>query len=112
MDPDGAVRTPRNNVHKALRALLVHMHEIWTGGCTTNVLPSYWHDPDQDEMIAWPVYLDEIIVFSSSFEENKYHIRVQFRKLIKAASVALHLCKSEFFYTEEECLGYVITQAP
>ena len=53
------------------------------------------------------VYLDDIIVFSSSFEDHKSHLRTVL-KLLEAAGVTLRLAKSKFFHTEVDYLGHVI----
>ena len=55
------------------------------------------------------VYFDEIIVFSSSFEDHKSHLRTVL-ELLEAAGVTLFLSKSELFHTEVDYLGHVIKQ--
>ena len=53
------------------------------------------------------VYLDDIIVFSLGFEDNKTHSRTVL-ELLEAPGVTLCLSKSKFFYTEVDYLSHVI----
>ena len=53
------------------------------------------------------VYLDDIIVFLSSFEDHKSHLRTVL-ELLEATGVTLHLSKLKLFHTEVEILGHVI----
>ena len=53
------------------------------------------------------MYLDDIIVFSSSYEDHKAHLRTLL-KLLKAAGVTLRLSKSKFLHTEVEYFGRLI----
>ena len=49
------------------------------------------------------VYLDDIIVFSSSFEDHKFHLRTVL-ELLQVAGVTLCLSKSKFFHAEVDYL--------
>ena len=53
------------------------------------------------------VYLDDIIFFSSSFEDHKLHLRTVL-ELFEAAGVTLRLSRSKLFYTEVDYLGHLI----
>ena len=53
------------------------------------------------------MYLDDIIAFSSSFEDHKLHLRTEL-ELLEAASVTLRLSNSKFFHTEVDYLGHEI----
>ena len=53
------------------------------------------------------MYLDDIIVFSSNFEDHKSHLRTVL-ELLEAAGVTLRLSKSKLFHTEVDYLGHVI----
>lgn len=55
------------------------------------------------------VYLDDIIIFSTSFQEHEDSIRLIFKRL-EEANLKVQLDKSEFFKRETEFLGHVITQ--
>ena len=53
------------------------------------------------------VYLDDIIVFSSSFVQHKDHLSTVLA-LLEGAAVTLRLSKSKLFHTEVHYLGHVI----
>ena len=52
------------------------------------------------------MYLDDIIVFSSSFEDHKFHLRTKL-ELIDVAGVALRVSKSKFFHIDVDYLGHM-----
>ena len=51
--------------------------------------------------------MEDIIIFSSSFDEHKAHLRTVL-ELLQAAGVTLRLFKSKFFHAEVDYLGHVI----
>lgn len=54
------------------------------------------------------VYLDDIIIFSSSLQEHIYHCKLIFRRL-QQFNMKIQLDKCEFFRKEVAYLGHVIT---
>uniref|UniRef100_A0AAG5DPC1 RNA-directed DNA polymerase n=1 Tax=Anopheles atroparvus TaxID=41427 RepID=A0AAG5DPC1_ANOAO len=55
------------------------------------------------------VYMDDIIIFSPSFQEHKVHISKIFRKL-KEANLKIQHEKCEFFRKEVQFLGHTVTE--
>lgn len=55
------------------------------------------------------VYLDDVLVLSSSFDEHLQHLKVVLQRL-QDAGVVVHPEKSKFCMTEVEYLGYRITR--
>ena len=55
------------------------------------------------------VYLDDIIIYSKTFEEHLKHLAEVFA-LLKAAGMRLKRAKCEFFKKEIEYLGYIISK--
>ena len=53
------------------------------------------------------VYIDDIIIYSNTFEEHKEHLKEVFKRL-KAANVALKPEKCNFCQHEVEYLGHII----
>jgi len=54
------------------------------------------------------VYLDDIIIFSTSLEEHILSLKKVFQKL-RDANLKLHLDKCEFLKKETEFLGHIVT---
>lgn len=54
------------------------------------------------------VYLDDIVVFSSSLQEHMTHLKLVFQKLAQA-NLKLQIEKSEFLKKEIEYLGHIVT---
>ena len=54
------------------------------------------------------VYLDDILISSENKEEHSRHLREVFKRLSKAG-LAINTAKSEFFYSELEFLGHVVS---
>ena len=54
------------------------------------------------------IYLDDIIVFSSSLQEHMLHLHAVFTRL-NNANVKLQPNKSDFLRNEIEYLGHIIT---
>ncbi|KAE9353677.1 hypothetical protein PF008_g4888 [Phytophthora fragariae] len=55
------------------------------------------------------VYLDDVLVLSSSFDEHLQHLKVVLQRL-QDAGVVVYPAKSKFCMTEVEYLGYRITR--
>lgn len=55
------------------------------------------------------VYLDDIIIFSTSLQEHTQSLKLIFNRL-EEANLKIQLDKSEFFKRETEFLGHIVTQ--
>jgi hypothetical protein len=55
------------------------------------------------------VYLDDIIIYSKTFEDHMNHLRRVF-ELLQAAGLGFNQTKCEFLKTEIEYLGYVVSK--
>lgn len=55
------------------------------------------------------VYMDDIIVFSSSLQEHIQHLRNIFQRILRA-NLKLQINKSDFLRKEIEYLGHVVAQ--
>jgi len=54
------------------------------------------------------VYMDDIIIFSSSLEEHIKHLKLVFQKL-RESKLKIEIDKSEFLRKDVEFLGHVVT---
>ena len=54
------------------------------------------------------VYLDDILISSKNEEKHSRHLHEVFKRLSKA-SLAINAAKSEFFASELEFLGHVVS---
>jgi len=54
------------------------------------------------------VYIDDIIIFSKTFEKHLYHLQQVFERL-KIAGIKLKMSKCKFFQEQLNILGHVVT---
>jgi len=55
------------------------------------------------------VYLDDIIIFSTSLQDHLIHLKTIFERL-RSANFKVQLTKSNFFRKETEFLGHIVSQ--